>query len=81
MRRESIFEICRTRTHKDPRIKLKDLTERVLKDLCPPMGSEIFPKDRVDMVTVAAFGPPGIRERPRSWNRSAITSRRSTGRR
>lgn len=56
--RESIFEICRTRTHKDPGVRLKDLTERVLKDLCPPFDSEAFPKDRIDLRTVSIFGQP-----------------------
>ncbi len=57
--RESVFEICRSRTHRDPGKKLKDLTERVLRDLTPPLDSEIFPKDRIDLITVAAFGQPG----------------------
>lgn len=57
--RESIFEVCRTKTHRDPGKKLKDLTERVLRDLTPPLDSEMFPKDRIDLITVAAFGQPG----------------------
>ncbi len=57
--RESIFEVCRTKTFRDPGKKLKDLTERVLRDLAPPLDSEIFPKDRIDLITVAAFGQPG----------------------
>lgn len=57
--RESIFEICRTRTHKDPGVKLHDLTERVLRDLCPPFDDQRFPQDRIDLLTIALFGSPG----------------------
>ena len=56
--RESIFEICRTRTHKKADAGLKDLTERVLKDLCPPIDVDAFPHGRVDLRTVSIFGQP-----------------------
>jgi GTPase SAR1 family protein len=57
--RESVFEVCRTKTFRSPGVRLKDLTERVLRDLTPPLDSEMFPKDRIDLITVAAFGQPG----------------------